>query len=79
MLLRRLHREQGQTEAAEELLIGTVRQAPDFLFGWLELLRCRSAREAWTDVISLVEQAQACFGENHSLLLYQSLRARARA
>jgi len=73
-LLGRVRREQGHAAAAGELLGEAVNQDPTFLFGWLELIRCRADAARWTDVARLLNQAASHFGLQEPLLVREELR-----
>jgi tetratricopeptide (TPR) repeat protein len=78
LLLARLRRQAGDATAAGELLAGVVREDPGFLFGWLELVRCRGDAGAWMTATELVEEARDRFGADNALLLRERLRCHAR-
>ena len=77
VLLGRLRRESGDLAAAGELLEEAVRQDPDFLFGWLELVRLRADQGAWAAATDLVDATLGRFPENDALLLKERLRCHA--
>ena len=73
-LLGRIRREEADLDTAGTLLTEAVRQDPSFLFGWLELVRCRAVEGRWSEVGQLLLRARAVFGENDPLLAKENLR-----
>lgn len=73
-LLGRIRREQGLLEKAAELSAEAVNQDPGFLFGWLELIRCRAVAGQWLQVGELLDAARERFGAGDPLLNKENLR-----
>ncbi|MBU8871893.1 MAG: glycosyltransferase [Gemmatimonadales bacterium] len=73
-LLGRIRREEGNLKAASVLLEKAVDQDPSFLFGWLELIRCRAVEDRWSSVAELLDRARSTFGSEDPLLAKENLR-----
>ena len=73
-LLGRIRREEGDLASAGNLLKAAVLQDPSFLFGWLELIRCRAVEGRWSDVSELLAGARSACGPDDPLLGKENLR-----
>ncbi len=70
----RLRREMGEIPAALSLLSEAVGQDPDFLLGWMELVRTEALAENWDAASNALAKAEARFGHQNPQLLREALR-----
>ncbi|MDX2473992.1 MAG: glycosyltransferase [Candidatus Krumholzibacteria bacterium] len=70
----RLRREMGELVVSGKLLAVAVDQDPDFLFGWLELIRTAAQAEDWGAAENALAVAEGRFGGQNPQLLRESLR-----
>jgi len=67
-MLAKLYVEDGHSEQAVEVLHDTVRQAPEWIFGWTDFIHLLISRELWEPAEAALDAAGEVCGEDPRLL-----------